>query len=75
MSMAGSRRIKLSANMRPFVSRVVTNGRVQRAFAEQIGRPVGACVAGRVHSGMNIGDIRKAVKDCAASKRGTKLSF
>lgn len=73
--MAGSRRIKLSVNLRPFVSRVVTSGRVQKAFAEQIGHPVGACVKDNVHAGMNIGDIRKAVANCAKGKAGTKLSF
>lgn len=73
--MGGARVIKLSANMTPFVSRVSRNGRVQKAFAAQIGHPVGACVAGKVHKGMKQSEIRRAVKDCAAGKRGTKLSL
>ena len=73
--MGGARVIKLSANMTPFVSRVSRNGKVQKAFAEQIGRPVGACVRGAVHQGMSVTAIRKAVKDCAKSKLGTSLSF
>lgn len=61
--------------IKPFVSQVQTSGRVQRAFAEQIGKPVGACVAGAVSKGMGIGAIKKAVRDCAKGKKGTKLSM
>ena len=57
----------------PYIARVVTNGRVQRAFAEQIGKPTGACVRGKVHKGMNQSDIRQAVKDCAPAKGSIKL--
>jgi hypothetical protein len=72
---AGSARvIKLSVNMKPFVSRVSRNGAVQRAFAEQIGRPVGACVASGVHGGMSGGAIHDVVKQCAKSSRGTRLN-
>ncbi len=73
--MSATRRIKLSKNMRPFVSRVVTNGRVQKAFAEQIGKPVGGCVAGKVHKGMSGAAIHEIARDCAKSVRGKKLSF
>jgi hypothetical protein len=69
------RKIKLSVNMKPFVSRVVTDGKVQKAFAKQIGEPVGACVRGAVHKGMSGASIHKAVKDCAKGKKGTKLSY
>ena len=62
-------------NMRPFVSRVSRNGAVQRAFAEQIGRPVGGCVASRVHRGMSGGEIHKIARDCAKSVRGKRLSI
>ena len=48
-----------------FTSRAVRNGAVQKAFAEQIGKPVGGCVRAAVHSGMSIGAIHDAVKDCA----------
>lgn len=61
--------------MRPFVSRVVTNGRVQRAFAKQIGNPVGACVRSGVHKGMSGAAIHKVAKDCAKGTKGTKLSL
>ena len=60
-----SYRIKLSSAMRPDVGRVVRNGKVQRAFAERIGRPVGACVKNRVTKGMGAGEIKNAVRDCA----------
>ena len=70
-----TRRIKLSKNMKPFVSRVVTDGKIQRAFGEQIGRPVGACVAGKVHSGMSGAEIHTIASDCAKGYRGKKLSF
>jgi hypothetical protein len=71
-------KVKLLARgkaLTPYVAKVTTNGRVQKAFAEQIGRPVGACVRGAVHAGMNQSDIRKAVADCAKGKAGTKLSM
>lgn len=59
--------------MKPFVSRVVRDGKVQRAFAEKIGRPVGSCVASKVRKGMAGAEIHKIAKDCAKSVRGTKL--
>lgn len=70
-----ARIIKLSKNMRPFVSRVVRDGKVQKAFAAQIGEPVGACVRGGVSRGMSGAAIRQVVRDCAKGKKGTKLSF
>ena len=73
--MGGARRIKLSKNMKPFVSRVVRDGRVQRAFGDQIGRPVGGCVAGKVHKGMSGAEIHAIAKDCAKGYRGKKLSY
>lgn len=75
MAKSGARRIKLSVNMRPFVSRVVRDGRVQRAFAEQIGNPVGGCVAAGVHAGMTGAQIHRVAKDCAKSVKGRRLSF
>ncbi len=69
-----SYKIKLSSALRPYVGRVVRDGRIQRAFAEQIGRPVGACVKSRVSTGMTGAAIRKAVSDCAKDHgRGVKL--
>jgi hypothetical protein len=51
------------------------NGKVQRAFAEQIGKPVGACVASKVHTGMGSGEIKNAVRECAKAAKGRKLSY
>jgi hypothetical protein len=73
--MAASFKIKLSPAMRPYVGRVVRGGAVQKAFAEQIGRPVGACVASSVRRGMSSGQIKQAVRDCARSARGTRLNL
>lgn len=75
MVSSAARRIKLSVNLRPFVSRVVRAGRVQRAFAEQIGRPVGACVRSGVRAGMSGAEIHRVARDCAKSKTGTRLSL
>jgi len=73
MVSGAARRIKLSKNMKPFVSRVVRDGRVQKAFAEKIGRPVGGCVAGKVHKGMSGAEIHKIARDCAKGTRGIKI--
>ena len=73
--MASSWKIKLSAGMRPYVGRVVRNGRVQQAFAEQIGRPVGNCVKGAVSPGMGSGQIKAAVSKCAKDHGRTKLNL
>lgn len=67
--------VSLSSGGKLYARRVVTDGKVQKAFAEQIGRPVGACVASKVKTGMGQTEIRKAVKDCSKSARGKKLSF
>lgn len=63
-----SRRIKLSKNMKPFVSRVVRDGAAQRAFTEKIGHPTGQCVAGKVRAGMTGAEIHAIAKDCAPRK-------
>jgi hypothetical protein len=60
-----SYKIKLSSGMKPYVGRVVRNGRIQRAFAERIGRPVGQCVKSGVSKGMGAGAIKDVVRDCA----------
>lgn len=71
--MSASRIIKLSKNLKPFVSRVVRDGRVQRAFAEKIGRPTGQCVKGKVQKGMSGAQIHKIAKACAPGKGEIKL--
>ena len=65
MAKKGGYKIKLSSALRPYVGRVVRDGRIQRAFAEQIGRPVGNCVKISVSRGMSAANIRKAVSQCA----------
>ena len=71
--MAG--KIKVSKNGKLFFSHVVTSGRVQRAFADQIGRPAGGCVAAGVHRGMGIQQIHQVVRDCTRQYRGTHLAI
>ncbi len=74
----GNLRVKLLSSgksLTPYVARVVTGGRVQKAFAEQIGRPAGACVRSGVKKGMAQSEIRKVVKDCGSKHRGTKLKL
>ena len=73
--MASSFKIKLSSGMKPYVGRVVRNRKVQKAFAAQIGTPVGACVRSSVRAGMGAGEIKNAVRQCAKSAKGTKLSI
>lgn len=75
MGKTAQRRIKLSKNLRPFVSRVVRDGKVQKAFGEQIGKPAGACVAGKVTKGMTGAEIHKIAKDCTKQYKGTTLSL
>ncbi len=70
------RRIKISKNLRPFVSRVVREGKVQKAFTEKIGRPVGRCVRNTIlpgtrgYSGKQVHGVAKI---CAQPFKGTKL--
>jgi len=67
------RRIKLSKNVKPFVSRVVRDGAVQKAFADQIGTPVGGCVANNVKPKMSGKVIHGIAKLCSRQAVGTKL--
>ncbi len=64
---------KGSKGLTVFVSRAVRAGKVQKAFTEQIGHPVGGCVRGAVHAGMSGGEIHDAVRKCAAQARGKKI--
>ena len=71
-----ARRIKLSVNMRPFVSRVVRNGKRQIDFAVAIGEPVGQCVAGQTKGKFDTfsgADIHSIAKECAAPYRGLSI--
>lgn len=73
MARSGERIIKLSKNLKPFVSRVVRDGQAQRDFAVSIGKPVGACVAGKVREGMSGKEIHDIVKNCAKPFKGKKI--
>jgi len=73
MSKKQTRRIKLSKNLKPFVSRVNTNGAIQRAFGKQIGEPAGACVASTVTKGMSGKEIHDIAKDCSSFAKGKTL--
>lgn len=71
-------KVKLLARgktLTPYVARVVTGGRVQKAFATQIGEPAGKCVKGKVSKGMTQTAIRQAVKDCAPAKGSVHLNI
>jgi len=70
------RRVKISKNLRPFVSRVVREGKVQKAFTEKIGRPVGGCVRETIRPGTrgySGKQVHGVAKICAQPFKGTKL--
>ena len=73
--MAG--KIKVSTAGKLFFSRVVKNGRVQRAFRTQIGIPVGQCVKGRIPLGSHPGKaaVLAAIRACAPAKGSIKLNL
>jgi len=56
-----------------FLSKVVRDGRIQKAFAEKIGKPAGACVRSGVHAGMTGAEIKDVVRKCGGAHTGTKL--
>jgi len=70
------RRVKISKNLRPFVSRVVRDGIVQKTFTDKIGHNVGKCVRNTIlpgtrgYSGKQVHGVAKI---CAQSFKGTKL--
>ena len=67
--MAGT--IKVSSNGKLYFSRVTKNGRVQRAFREVYGIPVGNCVKQRIPRGSHPGKkaVMDAIRDCAPPKQ------
>ena len=73
MASSSARRIKLSVNLKPFVSRVVRDGRSQRQFTERFGHSVGGCVRSSVRKGMSGAAIHEAVRNCAKG-RATRSS-
>jgi hypothetical protein len=68
-----SRVMSISINNKPYMRRVVRNGRVQRAFAAQIGKKVGLCVQGKMHDGVTKEERNEIFKDCSVPK-GTRLA-
>ena len=68
MVSGASRRIKLSVNLKPFVSRVVRDGKAQRQFTATYGHSVGGCVRSAVRKGMSGAAIHQAVRDCAKGR-------
>jgi len=78
--MASSYKIKLSSGMKPYVGRVVRNGRVQRAFADGPGKAVGGCVrsalAGKKGQ-YGAGQIKDIVRRCAKDnwRKGQSLNM
>jgi hypothetical protein len=61
--------LKRGKALTPYVGSVVTGGRVQKAFAEKIGKPAGACVKSGVHKGMSQSEIRKKVAECGKAQK------
>jgi len=62
------RKLKLSKNMKPYISLVSTNGPIQNAFADQIGKPVGACVSNQTKGKVGIlsgAQMHNIVRGCA----------
>ena len=72
MSKGAQRVIKLSKNLKPFVSRVVRDGRAQKLFTQNWGHPVGQCVAAGVRKGMSGAEIHQIATDCARGKSRTR---
>ncbi len=68
MGSKSSYKIKLSPGMRPYVGRVVKNGKAQQAFKQRYGIPVGNCVRSGVRRGMSQAEIRRVVRDCAKGR-------
>ena len=69
--------LKLSKNMKPFISSVSTSGPVQEAFGHTIGKPTGACVSSKTKGQIGVysgAQMHKIVKNCAVAK-GTTLDF
>jgi hypothetical protein len=63
--------IKLRATgkkLTPFIASQPKNGKQQKWFAANIGKPVGACVRSSVKKGMSIGEIHDAVRNCAKTR-------
>ena len=69
-------KVSVSPKGKLYARRVVTNGRVQQAFKDQIGKSVGDCYHDKVYG--KAGDISRsdmiaAMKSCSV-KKGMKLN-
>ena len=53
-----------------FLSKVVRDGKAQRAFAANIGHKAGACVRSGVHKGMTGAEIKDVVRKCGKAAAG-----
>lgn len=74
--MAGSYRVKMSSAMKPFVSRVSRNGKIQRAFANAGWvKTLSQCVKDGVKEDMSGGAIKNKVRECAkaAGAKGSTI--
>ena len=73
--MAGNKHVMyVTPGGRMAVRRVVTDGRVQKAFKEQIVPKMTACTAKAKGVG-NVADRKKIFKDCAKEVKGTSLNL
>lgn len=68
-------KISVSSAGKLFFSRAPKNGRVQRAFREQIGRPVGQCMQSLRGTHPGAAAVRRHIQDCTRQFRGTRLSL
>lgn len=72
-------KVSVSKNGKLYVRRTVTGGMVQKAFAEKIGKPVGACYGGKVQKGTygySRAELKKAMQQCSEGYKGAgKLGF
>ena len=73
--MAGNKHVMyVTPGGRMAVRRVVTNGRVQKAFKEQIGRPMGVCMQ-KAKGVSNVAERKDIVRSCARQFAGKKLTL
>jgi len=56
------------------VRRVITDGRVQKAFKKQIGEPMAQCMQ-KAKGVANVSDRKDIVRECAIQFKGVKLNI
>jgi len=68
--------MSVSVNYKPYVRRVVRDGRAQKAFAANIGNAAGSCVAGKIKGQKpGKGAVIDALKSCTAQYKGIHYSI